>query len=522
MGLSLYSQAGIAQANADISGLAGYLSLSIPLFAWGVIKGMSSVFSQAAQYIAGVTQGAATSAAGEAASGNYSMGNLNYNNQSSFNTSANHFDTSGRVSGGMYTTQMSGGSTLSMTPDGSVVMNNQGAISNLGTTVHLAQSIRAAYTRQAEVAETAGYNQLKASSNSMGNAIRNIYELGNHSNISTSSGESWSNSTNAGVSNAINNIHKMTDQFAHSHNISVGEAAAVLGTTYTEGHVGADIGVNVLGSQVKAGVSAGNKQSATNTSSVENKALYTDAQNFANENGFAHNVDIVQRAVHENSLRSSDDTGNRLIENMGASLDQAASSRNEASSSFQQAQSYRESATLTEENAANINSNASQVVMESLRKQGMSPSQIEDMMVNHPDVAESKASEAIQAYTENFEQGWSHGLSDSVGDIKQDANQDDAQVKTQEEIKSEYATEHNKVEKQAALKGLINQHLINESAKTEAQQRINESSEKVWDKNRQIRESGNALYGKTKKEESRDRTSMSGTELMLGIDTKDD
>jgi conjugal transfer mating pair stabilization protein TraG len=324
---------------------------------------MSSVFSQITQYIAGVTQGAATSAAAEAASGNYSMGNLNYNNQSSFNTSANHFDTSGRVSGGMYTTQMGGGSTLSMTPDGSVVMNNQGAISNLGVTANIAQSMRASYMKQADAAETAGYNQLKASSDSMATAIRSMYEFGSNTGNSKSSGESWSLSSNSGVTEAINNVHRLTNQFAHNHNMSYGEASSVLGSAYAEAHAGGNVGgplAKAVG--LNAGASAGYKRSSDNTESINNSAVYSDARNFVSESGFSSSVNTVQNAIHDQSLRTSNEAGDRLLNNIGSSLDNAQALRNEATSSFQQAQSYRESATLAEENSVNINSNASQVV----------------------------------------------------------------------------------------------------------------------------------------------------------------
>src|SRR5262249_53470605 len=141
-GLTLSSQAGLAQVNADVAGLAGYLLLSVPLLAAGIVKGMMSVFSTASQYIAGVTQGAASSAASDAVSGNLSVGNTNFSNHSAYNTSANHFDTNARVFGGMVTSQMPGGSTLSISPDGSLIMNNQSAISNLATTYHISDSVR--------------------------------------------------------------------------------------------------------------------------------------------------------------------------------------------------------------------------------------------------------------------------------------------------------------------------------------------------------------------------------------------
>ena len=141
-GLTLSTVSGLAQVNADMSGLAGYLSLSVPLIASGIVTGMHRILSHVAQYVGGAVQSSASASAGEAASGNFSLANTHFSSHSAHNTSANHFDTTARTFSGMITNQMPGGSTLSMTPDGSAIMNNQSAISNLGTTIKLASSIR--------------------------------------------------------------------------------------------------------------------------------------------------------------------------------------------------------------------------------------------------------------------------------------------------------------------------------------------------------------------------------------------
>lgn len=54
--LSLNAMSGILQINSDISGLAGYLTLSVPFLSAGLVKGMASTFTQLSQYVGGVTQ----------------------------------------------------------------------------------------------------------------------------------------------------------------------------------------------------------------------------------------------------------------------------------------------------------------------------------------------------------------------------------------------------------------------------------------------------------------------------------
>ncbi len=87
------------------------------------------MLSHAAQYVGNALQSSASASAGEGASGNFSPANTHFSTHNAHNTSANHFDTTARTFSGMITSQMPGGSMLSITPDGSAVMNNQGAIS---------------------------------------------------------------------------------------------------------------------------------------------------------------------------------------------------------------------------------------------------------------------------------------------------------------------------------------------------------------------------------------------------------
>jgi conjugal transfer mating pair stabilization protein TraG len=162
-GFTLSSLSGLAQLNSDMSGLAGYLSMSVPFIAAGLVKGMSGVFTQIAQYVGGVTQSAATASVSEAASGNISMGNTSIGTHSAFNTSANHFNTMGSIVNGGFSKQLESGSMASMMPDGSLVIDNRPGLSSLGTNIHISQSMRNSILHQADEATTAARSQARNS-----------------------------------------------------------------------------------------------------------------------------------------------------------------------------------------------------------------------------------------------------------------------------------------------------------------------------------------------------------------------
>ncbi len=151
-GLVLATQSGLAQVNSDMAGLAGYISLSVPLIATSLVTGMHNALSHLGQYVGGAVQSSATASAGEAAAGSFSLGNTSFSTHNAYNTSANHFDDTARTASGSVTDQMPGGSTVTMTADGSVVMNNQPAISSLGTQINWSEAIRHSATEQADKA----------------------------------------------------------------------------------------------------------------------------------------------------------------------------------------------------------------------------------------------------------------------------------------------------------------------------------------------------------------------------------
>jgi len=62
------------QVNHDMASLAGYLTLSVPFIAAGLVRGMANTMTHVAQYMGGVSQSVGSQAAAEAVAGNINMG----------------------------------------------------------------------------------------------------------------------------------------------------------------------------------------------------------------------------------------------------------------------------------------------------------------------------------------------------------------------------------------------------------------------------------------------------------------
>ncbi len=490
--LTLKAIPGLLQINSDIAGLAGYLTLSVPFLSAGLARGMAGTFTQLSQYVNGVTQSAGGAAAQEAVTGNMSLGNTNFGNHSSFNTSANHFDTSGRYSSGMFTGLLPGGSTNTAMPDGSTVMNTQNAISNLGTNVMVAKSIRQTATQQGEIATTHAHQEGMAFSEATSATSRQAAELSLHMGHSKGSGSNWSVSTNATTATALNNIQRLTERFAEDHNMSYGDAARVLGSV--TGDMRAGLGGQTPGGVFSAGISLAGRREADHSTSSENRKLYSEAKDFVNDTGYSKNVDVVQRAVEDKSLKINDETGERLLDNMGASIDRAKSAKHDMMQSLQTAKSYREIAQQAKENASNINSNFSQLFKEWLVQQPgtngkghMGDAMAESILLHDPETA--------QKYAERFSEQYTSKLINNHNNVPSSSHVVESEYKknqknnsNEKNIDSEFNHSKEKVLNRAEEQNLTPDFKIDESPKKETKKMIQSNEQVIHQGHQHIQE----------------------------------
>ncbi|MHA0935487.1 conjugal transfer mating-pair stabilization protein TraG, partial [Enterobacter hormaechei subsp. xiangfangensis] len=116
LSFSLANLSVIQQTHADIGAIAGWLSLSIPFLAMGLVKGLGSVVSQAGNYLGTAMNSTASSEAARAGDGVWAFNNLQTDN-----VAGNKWDTNYARRSGMATTQLANGAMASQTPDGSSV-----------------------------------------------------------------------------------------------------------------------------------------------------------------------------------------------------------------------------------------------------------------------------------------------------------------------------------------------------------------------------------------------------------------
>ncbi len=97
-GLPLALQPGLGDIASDTAILAGYMTLSIPLIAYGLVTGGQMALTQLASQIGSVAQASAARSADIGATGNVSMGNLSLENKGMFRNTTSPVTDYGRYS----------------------------------------------------------------------------------------------------------------------------------------------------------------------------------------------------------------------------------------------------------------------------------------------------------------------------------------------------------------------------------------------------------------------------------------
>jgi conjugal transfer mating pair stabilization protein TraG len=514
-GLVLATQSGLAQVNSDMSGLAGYISLSVPLIATSLVTGLHHALSHLGQYVGGAIQSGSTTGASEAAAGSFSLANTSFSTHNAYNTSANHFDTTARTASGSVTDQMPGGSTITMTPDGSVVMNNQPAISSLGTQVHLAEVIRSSASEQADQSYSSALSHQQSYNEAISAAERGAYELSRHQALSEASGASFVTSRSAGDSQALSDLEQESRRAAHEHSASESASsnrAIDIGLT---GNVGMGMpSESVL--KASGSLQGGVEKTWNHTASEQNS--YSQSQDSLHNANVSQNVDTVLRGVAEGSYRANSEEGKRILESISTSLDRAHQEQQQASAQFQQAETYRKMASISEEEAATINSNATQEFMNELQKEGQDLRSIEKSMVDHPEQAQAQAEKFIhhkvQEYVEKFkEQADSSRVSIEEADIR------NAEMIKSEEISQEskeiYEKEKSKLQSDAHRQGLDKKSIIDKRPAEGVGKMIVEDNRKLEEKEIEISEKQKSVSKKIEKNQRKlkDKTGIAFTDF---------
>ncbi|EHF4936975.1 conjugal transfer mating pair stabilization protein TraG [Enterobacter hormaechei] len=349
---------------SDIGTTAGWLAISIPFIAWGMVKGLGQVMSQAGNYLGQTLQGAATQSSSSTVDGTWA-----FNNMQTDNVQGSKWDTNYSRRDGHISEQLDNGAVLTRTKDGGTVMNTAEATSKLA--VHIAgaestvagwnASAREQYAQSAQ--HQAGYQKGKETSWSQ------LQQFASQHGNSDSMGQSGDSSVTANMTRGMNLMKSLSEQYNQLKGYQGSTGFNELMDKTSRGSVSAGakatVGGKLLGFGLEGHASA--EVSGTSSSAHGTRKESTERQDSSHDKSarlveeFRQARDMVESSAAKLSASHTDTDSNSLTSQFGAALTDTSKEFESWQTSETRAREYSEMATYAHDNRAQFDQNYDQM-----------------------------------------------------------------------------------------------------------------------------------------------------------------
>ena len=389
LSFSLSNLSVIQQTYADIGSIAGWLSLSIPFLAMGLVKGLGSVVSQAGNYLGTAMNSTATSEASRAGDGSWAFNNLQTDN-----VAGNKWDTNYSNRSGMATSQMGNGAVATRTRDGSSVYDTSGAISRLPTDIQLDRSAVSGFQRQQRDAQSRMQSLNDTLGHTTSTGASQLSQWASQRGNSDTVSRGADNSVSSNDAMAISKLQSAVSRYARDNHVSEADALRTAMEQSQNLSVNAGFGAyarvdsdkQVIGKLASLGTgwSVGGDAHAKLDYNGQNGSSHGTSTEMSNRTGHSkdfstqdlrdirHGVDVI--ASHRTTDNSShtDNASGSLLHQMASTFSDMRTQASQYSDTQTRSHEYAQMASFVENHSAAIRSNATQEFVEYAKQ-------------NHPD-----------------------------------------------------------------------------------------------------------------------------------------
>lgn len=385
LSFSLANLSVIQQTHADIGAIAGWLSLSIPFLAMGLVKGLGSVVSQAGNYLGTAMNSTASSEAARAGDGVWAFNNLQTDN-----VAGNKWDTNYARRSGMATTQLANGAMASQTPDGSSVYDTSTAISRLPVDIQLDSAAVSGFQRQEREAQGQLHNLTTSLGHTINSGVSQLSQWARQRGHSDTVSLGTDQSVSTSDAQAISQLQSVVSRYASDNHVSESEAlrAAMEKSQHLALSAGAgayakiDSGDEIFGKLARFGtgasagadvhtrVDASGQRGTSHGVSSEISHRSGQSKDFSVQDlrDIRHGMDVItSHRVTDNSSHTENASGS-LVNQMAATFSDIRAQATQLSDTQTRSQESARLASFVENHSAAIRSHATQEFVEYVKQ----------------------------------------------------------------------------------------------------------------------------------------------------------
>lgn len=358
--LSYASHQALTHSMISDQGVAGILTLSVPVIAYMLTNVSAASFTSVISGVMSPANSAAQSAGGQVGLGNSSVGNTQWGNVqmgnwSSNNRSADQWNTAPTNTHGAATDtqRLAGGSTITSVGGAPGVLNRSGTVSDLG---EVGGQVGTAVATQAQTLSRDSFQRAGEASASRSSSLTAAYDTAK--SFLRSSGSSTGVGSNAGVGNisqfaqAYESAMNTASKWDAGIKLSDGQKFQII----SEASAGARIPGTMIGAQLRAsGLSDSQIQSG-----------YESARAYSESSGFKDQLSKSQSFNNAISTTSGSESARRAGSEIRASLSDAEKAEQSQRVSLSQAEAYDRVASETRSGTGNAQADLSNFIVAQL------------------------------------------------------------------------------------------------------------------------------------------------------------
>ncbi|MDQ5883788.1 MAG: conjugal transfer mating pair stabilization protein TraG [Pseudomonadota bacterium] len=363
--LTMVSIEKMDELHADLTGIAGYLMLTIPFLAKGLVSNLSEAFNNLATSMTNHLQGSAMSAAGEAAASSFSFGQNSFYNTNANNFSANKHDSNWSHFHGMRTEQLSTGVTKTQTASGDTVFDVGAGMSKGAVSLHGSESLMANLHESYDKSKQASSNAHQAYQEALTQSAHHATQLSQLSGHDMRLGQGISEGETTHFQESLSKMKQIASDVASRTGVSQDEAMNTLlgvnGGVNASGAFDGKLPIPKLGKMKwHGGISAGIQYARQRTSADHAKISFDEGVTTREARDFNESYNQVKQFVKNHHFDETTSKGAQLSSQLGDDIRKAETASRNYDISLAQSERISHAEAYVKSHGDQINSNLDQ------------------------------------------------------------------------------------------------------------------------------------------------------------------
>lgn len=357
----------IEQLHSEVGSVAGYMMVFIPWLAYGLVTKIGDSFNSLSHSMISGLQSSTMSAAGEAANASFSLGQTSFYNATGNTLSANKHDSNFTSMAGSTTRMLDSGAILTVTRDGSEVIDASSTISRGALSINSNKAISGMLNQAAESNTQAIYSQSHQLSSLVSQGVQQLTQFSELQGKDIRLGDGVSESDTAQVQHAVSNVLGIANSVAERTGVTTEQALTGIMNAGVSAQAGVNTNKSLAGKLMgfafgvdgnlyaRAGYDKSDSTSHRSNDGFE-KVLDTKQMQ-----DFRRDFSYLQNFGQTHHLDTAHSRGASLLSQGSSDLRQALNVSNNLDASLSQGERIATARQVTESGGATINRNLDQM-----------------------------------------------------------------------------------------------------------------------------------------------------------------